>query len=94
MSTKSGLHFTFAAGDESLEVVEFTLREGLSETFLLQVELASANAAIDFGQVLDHSGLLTIWQDGQPVRYVHGTVSSFVQGDTGFRRTRYSAVVE
>ncbi|EZI22900.1 type VI secretion system tip protein TssI/VgrG, partial [Pseudomonas extremaustralis] len=29
-----------------------------------------------------------------PVRYVHGLVSLFQQGDTGFRRTRYTAVVE
>ncbi|VWB21529.1 Rhs element Vgr protein [Burkholderia arboris] len=94
MPTQSDLRFTFTAGDESFEVVEFTLHEGLSETFLLRVELASANAAIDFGQVLDRNGLLTIWQGGVPVRYVHGAVSSFVQGDMGFRRTRYSAVVE
>ncbi|MDN7902475.1 type VI secretion system tip protein TssI/VgrG [Burkholderia cepacia] len=94
MVDRTDLRFTFTAGDESFEVVEFTLHEGLSETFLLQVELASANSAIDFGQVLDRNGLLTIWQGGLPVRYVHGAVSSFVQGDTGFRRTRYSAVVE
>ncbi|RRA04265.1 type VI secretion system Vgr family protein [Burkholderia cepacia] len=94
MAIQSDLRFTFAVGDESFEVVEFTLHEGLSETFLLEVELASGNAAIDFGQVLDHNGLLTIWQGARPVRYVHGTVSSFEQGDTGFRRTRYSAVVE
>ncbi|WP_230954525.1 contractile injection system protein, VgrG/Pvc8 family [Burkholderia cepacia] len=49
---------------------------------------------MDFGEVLDRSGVLTIWQVGQPVRYVHGAISSFVQRDTGFRRTRYSAVVE
>ncbi|WP_233634313.1 type VI secretion system Vgr family protein [Burkholderia cepacia] len=91
---QSDLRFTFTAGDELFEVVEFTLHEGLSETFLLQVELASANPAIDFGEVLDRNGLLTIGQGGQPVRYVHGAISSFVQRDTGFRRTRYSAVVE
>ncbi|RQP29262.1 type VI secretion system tip protein TssI/VgrG, partial [Burkholderia ubonensis] len=94
MVDRSDLRFTFTAGDESFEVVEFTLHEGLSEMFLLQVELASTNPAIDFGQVLDHSGLLTIWQGGQPVRYVHGAISSLAQGETGFRRTRYSAVVE
>lgn len=94
MAIQSDLRFTFAVGDESFEVVEFTLHEGLSETFLLEVELASGNAAIDFGQVLDHNGLLTIWQGARPVRYVHGMVSSFEQGDTGFRRTRYSAVIE
>ncbi|HDR9770742.1 TPA: hypothetical protein QDC27_005988, partial [Burkholderia cepacia ATCC 25416] len=52
MPTQSDLRFTFTAGDESFEVVEFTLHEGLSETFLLRVELASTNPAIDFGQVL------------------------------------------
>ncbi|WP_339520619.1 contractile injection system protein, VgrG/Pvc8 family, partial [Pseudomonas proteolytica] len=29
-----------------------------------------------------------------PAFYVHGLVSLFQQGDTGFRRTRYTAVVE
>ncbi|MEN4919131.1 type VI secretion system tip protein TssI/VgrG [Achromobacter spanius] len=94
MPSQSDLRFTFAAGSESFEVVEFTLQEGLSLAFLLQVDLASANPAIDFGKVLDHAALLTIWHGNTPVRYVHGAVSSFVQGETGFRRTRYSAVVE
>ncbi|WP_060372781.1 contractile injection system protein, VgrG/Pvc8 family [Burkholderia cepacia] len=92
MVDRTDLRFTFTAGNESFEVMEFTLHEGLSETFLLQVESTSANTAIDFGQVLDRNGLLAIWQGGSPVRYVHGAVSSFVQGDTGFRRTRYSTV--
>ncbi|MFK5736990.1 type VI secretion system tip protein VgrG, partial [Pseudomonas urmiensis] len=30
----------------------------------------------------------------RPVRYVHGLVSSFSQGDSGFSRTRYQALVE
>ncbi|KAB1589593.1 type VI secretion system tip protein VgrG [Burkholderia cepacia] len=94
MAIRSDLRFTFIVGDEAFEVVEFTLQEGLSDTFLLQVELASANPAIDFGEVLDRNGLLTIWQGGQPVRFVHGAISSLAQGETGFRRTRYSAVVE
>ena len=38
--------FTFTIGDESFEVVEFTLQEGLSETFLLHVDLASAHSSI------------------------------------------------
>nr|WP_286938130.1 type VI secretion system tip protein TssI/VgrG [Achromobacter sp. UBA4530] len=91
---QSHIRFTFAIGDESFDVVEFTLQEGLSETFLLDVELASANAAVNFGNVLDRPALLTIWHGDLPVRYVHGAVSSFVQRDTGFRRSRYSATVE
>ncbi|OOV95290.1 MULTISPECIES: type VI secretion system Vgr family protein [unclassified Pseudomonas] len=94
MPIQSDLRFTFSAGKESFDVVEFTLHEALSETFLLAVELTSDNPAIDFGQVLDRSALLTLWHGERPVRYVHGAVSSFVQHDSGFRRTRYSAVIE
>ncbi|MFD2641290.1 type VI secretion system Vgr family protein [Pseudomonas japonica] len=94
MPVQSDLRFTFTAGPDAFEVVEFRLSEGLSETFHLDVELSSANPAIDFGQVLDRPALLTIWQGGQAVRYVHGSVSSFQQGETGFRRTRYRAIVE
>ncbi|MDH0090943.1 type VI secretion system tip protein VgrG [Achromobacter mucicolens] len=94
MAVQSDLRFIFTAGADAFEVVEFRLTEGLSETFSLSVELSCANPAIDFGQVLDRPALLTIWQGGQPVRYVHGLVTSFQQGNTGFRRTRYRAIVE
>ena len=94
MPVQSNLRFTFSAGPDSFEVVEFHLTEGLSETFRLEVDLSCNNPAVDFGQVLDRPALLTLWQGSQPVRYVHGSVSSFQQGETGFRRTRYRAVVE
>lgn len=85
MSRQSDLRFTFEPlkGDP-FEVVSFTLREGVSEPFKLELELASHNAAIDFNRVLDLSGLFTIWRGETPVRYVHGLVSLFQQGDTGF----------
>ena len=92
--TQSDLRFTFTIGDESFEVVEFTLQEGLSETFLLEVDLASTNPALDFGAVLERAALLTIWHGDTPVRYVHGAVSALAQRDTGFRRSRYCAIVE
>ncbi|WP_286892076.1 type VI secretion system Vgr family protein [Achromobacter sp. UBA2119] len=98
MPVQSDLRFTFdligSTATDAFEVVRFDLHEALSETFLLTVDLSSANPAVDFGQVLDRPACLTIWQGGTPVRHVHGVVSSFVQGDTGFRRTRYSAIVE
>ncbi|MGV8401396.1 type VI secretion system Vgr family protein [Pseudomonas aeruginosa] len=98
MPTQSDLRFTFdLIGSEArdvFEVVEFELREALSETFHLAVELTCTNPAVDFGQVLDRPARLTLWRGDTPVRYVHGAVSSFVQGETGFRRTRYSAVIE
>ncbi|WP_175654016.1 type VI secretion system Vgr family protein [Pseudomonas sp. Marseille-P9899] len=94
MPAQSDLRFTFSAGPDSFEVVEFHLTEGLSETFRLEVDLSCADPAVDFGQVLDRPALLTLWQGGQPVRYLHGSVSSFQQSETGFRRTRYRAIVE
>ncbi|MBT9102595.1 hypothetical protein KIP74_10470, partial [Pseudomonas aeruginosa] len=33
-------------------------------------------------------------QDGRPARYVHGIVSHFTQGSSGFRRTRYELLLE
>ncbi|WP_020202195.1 type VI secretion system Vgr family protein [Cupriavidus sp. WS] len=95
MARQSDLRFTFAViGGESFDVVEFTLREALSETFVLELDLASTNPAVDFAQVLDRSALFTLWHGAKPVRYVHGTLSHFAQADTGFRRTRYRAIVE
>ena len=94
MAHPSNLRFTFTAGQHTFEVIEFTLHEALSETFHLDIQLASADPAIDFGEVLDCSALLTLFQADRPVRHVHGSVSTFVQADTGFRRTRYRAVVE
>ncbi|CAI8779618.1 Type VI secretion system spike protein VgrG2a [Pseudomonas sp. IT-196MI5] len=95
MPRQSDLRFTFAPlkGDP-FDVVSFTLEEGLSRPFKLELELVSHNAAIDFNRVLDLAGLFTLWRGETPVRYVHGLVSLFTQGDTGFRRTRYTAVVE
>ena len=95
MPRQSDLRFTFEPlqGDP-FDVVSFTLEESLSQPFKLELELASHNAAIDFNRVLDLAGLFTIWRGETAVRYVHGLVSLFTQGDTGFRRTRYSAVIE
>nr|WP_241188900.1 type VI secretion system tip protein TssI/VgrG [Pseudomonas orientalis] len=95
MPRQNDLRFTFdpLKGD-AFDVVSFTLDESLSNPFTLTLELASHNAAIDFNNVLDLAGLFTIWRGETPVRYVHGLVSLFTQGDTGFRRTRYTAVIE
>lgn len=95
MPRQSDLRFTFepVQGD-AFEVIEFTLEEGLSQPFILNLELASHDPAVDFNRVLDLPALLTLWRGDTPVRYVHGLVSLFSQGDTGFQRTRYRAVVE
>ncbi|WP_439855824.1 type VI secretion system Vgr family protein [Pseudomonas yamanorum] len=95
MPRQSDLRYTFTPlrGDP-FEVVSFTLEEGLSQPFKLTLELVSHHPAIDFYRMLDLAALFTLWRGDTPVRYVHGLVSLFQQGDTGFRRTRYTAVVE
>ncbi|WP_244848080.1 type VI secretion system Vgr family protein [Caballeronia sp. SL2Y3] len=94
MPRQSDLRFTFGtASGLTLDVRSFDLVEGLSEPFELDLELASHDPAVDFGDVLDQGALLTIWRDDVPVRYVHGIVSAFEQGETGFRRTVYHATV-
>ncbi|WP_132683889.1 phage late control D family protein, partial [Pseudomonas aeruginosa] len=94
------LKFTFVVGEGKLAfdvvefVVEFELEEALCEPFRLNLKLASD----DFKQVLDQPGTFTLWQDGRPARYVHGyvhgIVSHFTQGSSGFRRTRYELLLE
>jgi type VI secretion system secreted protein VgrG len=95
MPRQSDLRFTFEPlqGD-AFEVVEFKLEEGLSQPFKLTLDLVSHDPAVDFNRVLDLGALFTVWRGETPVRYVHGLVSLFCQGDTGFRRTRYHAVIE
>ncbi|WP_153101225.1 type VI secretion system Vgr family protein [Paraburkholderia hayleyella] len=94
MARQSDMRFTFSAGGIDFDVISFELEEGLSQTFVLSLELASTNPAVDFGAVLDQAAQLTIWRRDQPVRLVSGLVSEFDQGETGFRRTRYRALVE
>lgn len=95
MTYKHDYRFSFGiVGGIDFELIEFTLDEALSEPFCLELELASSDPAIDFGLVLDQPALLTIWHAGAPARHVHGVVSRFEQGTTGFRRTRYRARVE
>jgi type VI secretion system secreted protein VgrG len=78
----------------AFDVVSFHFQETLNDTFRLEVELVSFDEQIDFAALLDQPVLFSIWQGGIAVRHVQGLVSSFYQNDTGFRRTRYHAVVE
>ncbi|MEN4923167.1 contractile injection system protein, VgrG/Pvc8 family, partial [Achromobacter spanius] len=87
MPRSSDVRFTFspAVAGVDFDVVEFTLDEALSDTFLLRVELSSFDPSVDFGALLDQPALFTIWRGEEPVRHVHGIVTGFEQGDTGFR---------
>ncbi|WP_139823971.1 type VI secretion system tip protein TssI/VgrG, partial [Lonsdalea iberica] len=96
MASMTGLQFTVTIGalpESTFSVVDFQLDEGLNQPFALGLSLASALPAMDFGAVLDQPCELLVWYDGELQRRVSGIVSEFGQGDTGFRRTRYQAVV-
>ncbi|RCL21111.1 type VI secretion system tip protein VgrG [Pseudomonas sp. AFG_SD02_1510_Pfu_092] len=96
MPSQSDLRFTFQplAGRLAFEVVSFELDEAISTPFQLKLELISFEDEVDFGQLLDKPVLFTLLRGERPLRYVHGLVSSFSQGETGFHRTRYRALVE
>ncbi|GAA0578746.1 hypothetical protein GCM10008997_29530 [Halomonas salifodinae] len=92
MAHASGLHFTLSlagAVDLDLAVVDFTLDEALSAPFRLSLQFASRDGELSAEAVLDREASLTVWQDGEPLRRVHGIVSEFARGDRGHRRTFY-----
>ncbi|WP_338882206.1 type VI secretion system tip protein VgrG [Aeromonas hydrophila] len=96
MANQTGLQFTVKVGAlpaTTFVVASFTLHEALSDPFTLSLQLASSQPDIDFGAVLDQPCELLVWYEGELQRRVNGVVSQFEQGDSGFRRTRYSMEV-
>ncbi|MEV3803765.1 type VI secretion system tip protein VgrG [Aeromonas veronii] len=97
MAQSTGLQFTVKVGalaDSTFAVASFKLDEGLNRPFSLHLEVASQQPDIDFGAVLDQPCELMVWYNGELQRRVCGVVSEFTQGDSGFRRTRYSLQVK
>ncbi|WP_445010114.1 type VI secretion system tip protein TssI/VgrG [Vreelandella stevensii] len=94
MADGTGLHFTLTLpGVDDVAVIDFTHREALSQPFELALNLASRDGSLDAADLLDREASLTLWQDGQPLRTLHGIVSEFGRGDRGHRRTFYSLVL-
>ncbi|TMU14622.1 type VI secretion system tip protein VgrG, partial [Halomonas sp. ATBC28] len=90
MADKTGLQFTLTLpGADDTAVVRFTHREALSEPFALSVEFASRTHDLSPSDCLDQEATLTIWQDGEPLRRVHGMISELHRGDRGHRRSFY-----
>jgi len=96
MSSQTDLRFSFQPlrANTEFEVVSFKLDEAISTPFQLHLQLVSFEADACFEHLLDKPALFTIWRGKRPLRYVHGLVSSFSQGETGFSRTRYHALIE
>lgn len=94
MPTQSNLSFTFALDNgPSFDVVRFRLRERASKPFRLTLDLSSQDAKVDLDHLIDSPATFAIHDGDTVVRYVHGMVTQFDQDETGFRRTRYRAVV-
>ncbi|WP_010627518.1 type VI secretion system Vgr family protein [Halomonas sp. KM-1] len=92
MADANGWQFTLSlAGTDPTElaVIEFTHTEALSQPFKLSVRFASRNGSLSATELLDRQASLTIWQDGEVLRRVHGVVSEFARGDRGHRHTLY-----
>ena len=88
----SGLQFTLQAGSlppNTFKVVSFEYREAYSTPFEINLLLSSSQSAVNFSDVLDNQATLSIWRNGELLRSVSGMVSSFEQGDSGFRQTFY-----
>ncbi|MEY0436643.1 type VI secretion system Vgr family protein [Providencia huaxiensis] len=91
-SLESGLVFTCSiAGlpDETFQVTEFNLTEGLSSLFSLSISAVSALPFIDFQQHLGIASSLTVKRDGAQVRKVNGILAGAVQGNTDGVKTWY-----
>ncbi len=87
----TGLQFTLMLpGVDDVAVIDFTHREALSEPFELTLNIASREGDLEASELLDREATLTVWQDGEPLRRVHGIISEFGRGDRGHRRTFYS----
>jgi type VI secretion system secreted protein VgrG len=94
MGAETGLQFTLTLpGINDIAVIDFTHREALSQPFELALNLTSRDVNLDAADLLDREATLTIWQDGKPLRRVHGIVSEFGRGDRGHRRTFYSLLL-
>ena len=91
-SLESGLVFTCTIGglpDDTFQVTEFNLTEGLSSLFSLSISAVSALPFIDFQRHLGLASSLTVKRDGMLIRKVNGILAGAVQGNTDGVKTWY-----
>lgn len=91
-SLESGLVFTCTIGglpDDTFQVTEFNLTEGLSSLFSLSISAVSALPFIDFQHHLGLASSLTVKRDGVLIRKVNGILAGAVQGNTDGVKTWY-----
>lgn len=75
--------------DDTFQVTEFNLTEGLSSLFSLSISAVSALPFIDFQRHLGLASSLTVKRDGVLIRKVNGILAGAVQGNTDGVKTWY-----
>jgi len=93
MAAQSNTRYTLKTPGTDFDVIGFELKERLSKPFKLTLQLASVEDRPDFGQLIDESATLTLWQDDTEVRHINGIITKLKQKASGFRRTHYEMVI-
>ncbi|UTA55644.1 type VI secretion system tip protein VgrG [Lysobacter soli] len=94
MAHQAEVGFTLDIAGRAFDVVRFELTEGVSQSFRLELELSAPDDAVDASAQLERKAVFAIERDGSAERTVIGVVTAFEQGETGYRLTRYKAIVE
>lgn len=89
MRGSNEVRFEFTAGKETLNVLSFTIDEGLSTPFCGKFELSSRQRQINADDMLNMTGTLKIYQNKKLTRIFSGIVQRFEKGDYTGPETRY-----
>ncbi|EFE53910.1 Rhs element Vgr protein [Providencia rettgeri DSM 1131] len=92
----TGLVFTCTIGglpENTFQVTQFDLQEGLSQLFSLSIQAVSPLPEIDFQKVLGVASSLTVKRDGKILRTVQGILAGAEQGNTDGVKTWYHFVI-
>ncbi|BBU98523.1 type VI secretion system Vgr family protein [Providencia hangzhouensis] len=92
----TGLVFTCTIGglpENTFQVTQFDLQEGLSQLFSLSIQAVSPLPEIDFQTVLGVASSLTVKRDGKILRRVQGILAGAEQGNTDGVKTWYHFVI-
>ncbi|MBO3022245.1 contractile injection system protein, VgrG/Pvc8 family, partial [Providencia rettgeri] len=92
----TGLVFTCTIGglpENTFQVTQFDLQEGLSQLFSLSIQAVSPLPEIDFQTVLGAASSLTVKRDGKILRTVQGILAGAEQGNTDGVKTWYHFVI-
>lgn len=84
------VRFEFSAGGHELNVINFTIDEGLSTPFCGEFKLSSRQRHIHAEDMLNMTGTLKIYQNKKLTRIFSGIIQRFEKGDDTGIETRYN----